>query len=253
MAKAESFRSGGDDLLRDLIGNFLVAERLDGESALALRKAAQVGGVLGDLCEGNFRCHDGGLALGARADDAAAPLVDVAHDVAQISVGNGDLQLDDGLEQDGRSVFQSVLIGERGGELERHFRGVYVVIASVREHGFQPRDGIAREGAFRYAFAQSLFDGGDVLLGNCAADDFLFEDEFLFAGFEAYLAVSVLSVSARLLFVLAFGVGDRSDGLLVGDLRLCQRDADAVALFELFADEVEPFQRRTCNLLLRSC
>ena len=173
------------------------------------------------------------------AEDAAAALVHVAHDVAQIRLGDADLQLHDRFQKHGPGVFQPLFEGEGRRELERHFGRVDVVIAAVVEHRAQAGDGVARQNAVRQALDEALFDGGNVLFGHRAAHDLFGEFKRAVERLEAHLAMAVLAVPARLFFVLAFGLDRLADGLAVGDLGRFEQRGDVEFGFELFVDDVQ--------------
>jgi len=209
-----------DDLLGILSGNFLVALKVHGEGAAALRHGTKVGGILEHFALGNF----GGYALGAvylvHTHDAAAALIDVADDVAHVLVGDGDFYVIDGLKEDGAGLIE-LLEREAGSGLERHFRGVNRVVGTVVQFRGQAYYREAGENALLDVVAKALFNGGDKVARYYAADNGIFEDELGIGGYvvrtELDNDVAELAVSAGLLLMASANVDLLADGLAIGD------------------------------------
>ena len=113
------------------------------------------------------------------------------------------------------------------------------MVAAVGEHRPYADYGITCEHAVGQALDYALFDGGYVLFGNGAADNLFGELEVLLARFEAYLAVSLLSVSARLLFILALRERRAENGLFVVYLRGAQVGVGAELCLQFLVYYVE--------------
>ena len=192
-----------------------------GEGASGLGDGPQVDGVGGHLTHGHLGLHDlVAVVVGVHAHDAATALVEVADDIAHIAVGNGDLQLTDGLQQHGVGLGQSGLVGQLGGRLKGHFRGVHGVIGTIVQGGLQVHYRVTGQHTVLHSLPQALLHGGEVVLGHSAAHDFLAELHlFLVAGLEADPYIAELAVAAGLLLVAALDLHLLADLLTVGNTR----------------------------------
>src|SRR5687768_6967355 len=125
----------GDDLTGDRLGHLLIGVELHRVGSATLGARPQVGSVSEHVTEGHLALDD--LAGPALVDalDPASPARDVADDVAHVVVGRHDLDGHDRLEEDGVGQAGGLLDGQRAGDLERHFRGVHVVVGAVDERG----------------------------------------------------------------------------------------------------------------------
>ena len=131
--------------------------------------------------------------------------------------------------------------GEAAGGLEGELVGVDVVVAAVVDGGLEVDDGVAGEVAARGRLDDALFDGGDEVARDGAAEDFVGELEAAAAGqgLHADFAVAELAVAAGLLFVAAVGLGLAADGFAIGNLGRFERDFGVVALFEAADDGLD--------------
>ena len=74
--------------------------------------------------------------------------------------------------------------------------------------------------AFQHTFAKALFNGGEVLLGNGTANDFIEELKFIgISGLKANINITELAMTAGLLFMPAVGFIHFSNSLSVSNLR----------------------------------
>ena len=120
------------------------------------------------------------------------------------------------------------LVGQGGGGLKGHLRGVHRVVRAVVQHGGQAHHRIARQGALLDALPQALLHGGEEALGHRAAHHALAEFQALaVAGGELDPHVAELAVAAGLLLVPALDLHSLADGLPVGDLGFLQGDVYA--------------------------
>src|SRR5439155_24425760 len=105
---------------------------------------------------------------------------------------------------------------------------IHFVEGAVGDGDFDIHDRIAREDAAGDGFLDAVSDGGDVLLGNRAADDFVFNlNAFAaFIGFERDAGMAVLAAAAGLADELAFAFGSFGDRFAIGDLRRAGVGAD---------------------------
>src|SRR6266851_2244115 len=97
----------------------------------------------------------------------------------------------------------------RACNLERHVRGVDIVIFAVVEDGTEIHDGKAGEETAGRGITYALFDGGNPVLGDGTAKNIIDEFDALAALDWLHLdaADAKLAVAAGLFFVLAFDVG----------------------------------------------
>ena len=99
-------------------------------------------------------------------------------------------------------------------------------------------DGISGEEATGGGFDDSLFDGGDVVLGDGAAEGVIDELKLSATGERRHsdFAIAELAVSAGLLLVASLHVGGAANGFAVGNLGRLEDDLGVVAALE-FADD----------------
>ena len=101
--------------------------------------------------------------------------------------------------------------------------------------------GVGGDGAAGEGFEDAFFDGGDVVAGDGAADDFVaeFEASAALAGFNAECDAGVLAVAAGLFFVEVFGLADGGDGFAVGDAAVADVNFDFEFAEELSGGELD--------------
>ncbi len=227
------------NILEHVIGRLFITGETFGEFAPALRHGAQAGRIGQKFRLRRFRRDDLHIVLRIHADDAAAALVQIAHDIADVLFGHGDLEVRERLEQHGGRLTDALFEGDLRRRLERGFRGVDGMETSVIERGAHMDDGIAREHAVRQTLHQPLLNSGDILFGNGAAHNFFHKFEVLFAGLEADLAVAVLPVPARLLLVFALDVRLAANCLAIGDGGRAELGVGAKLCLELLLDDVK--------------
>jgi len=216
---------GLDDFLCILSGNFFIALEAHGEGAAALGHGAKVGCILEHFALRNLS----GYALLAvhliHTHDAAATLVHVADDVAHVLVGNHDLYMIDGLEED-RGCLIQLLERKAGSGLERHFRGVNGMVGTVMQFSGETYYREACENTLLDVVAKALFNCGDEVARYNAADNCIFEDELgvggIVVGTEFDNNVTELTMSAGLLLVAAANVDLLADGLTVRNFGILQ-------------------------------
>src|ERR1019366_8322675 len=98
--------------------------------------------------------------------------------------------------------------------LERQLVGVHVVVGAVVQNDPEVNHREASEKAALCGLDNALLDGGDIVLGNRAAEDLIDELEVAAArhGLHLDLAIAKLAVSATLFFVAALHIGLATDG-----------------------------------------
>ena len=124
-----------------------------------------------------MRPDDLRVALGLHARDAAAAAVHVAHQVARELHRRLHLDFHDRLQQRRLGVLHGRLEGLAGGQLERHFRRVDVVIGAVVHRHLEIHHREARQEAVGRGFDDALFHRRNVLPRNGAAEDLVGELE----------------------------------------------------------------------------
>ena len=115
------------------------------------------------------------------------------------------------------------------------------MVGAVGERDADVNDGVAGPDALAHGVDDAALDGGDVFLGDAAADDLVDELEAL-AGVERLEGeddVGVLAAAAGLLDELLVDLGRRRDGLAVGDLRRAALDFHAELALEAVEDDLE--------------
>src|SRR5450432_888770 len=254
-----------DDFLADRIRRFGVMRKVHGEIGAALSAAAQIGGVTEHLRQGNFRPDYVGSGAVFRTLNRGTPRVEVAVNGGHVFFGNDHFDAHDGLEQNRGSFVAGFLEGHGTGNFKGHFRAVHIVVAAVDEHGGDIHHGEAGQNSIVERFANAGFDRGDELARDRAANNLVDKEEAVFlvelplAGRAAHnffgqrvelvgghifhiftagagdrmqldLAVAVLTTSAGLLDVFAFGGSLFANGFAIGHLR-----ASDVGLHVVFA------------------
>src|SRR5215210_7926260 len=190
----------GNDLTGDRLGHLLVGVELHRVGSATLGARPQVGSVSEHVTEGHLALDD--LARTALLDalDPAPPAGDVADDVAHVVVGRHHLDGHDGLEEHGVGQAGGLLDGEGAGDLERHLRRVHVVVGAVDQRGPDVDHRVPGQHAALQRLLDAGVDGGDVLLGDDAADDLV--DELVAAagarGLDVEDDVAVLAPTAGL-------------------------------------------------------
>src|SRR5581483_12166458 len=175
------------------------------------------------------------------AHDLPAPAIQVADDIPGVFLGRHHFDFHDRLEQDRLRLAEAILEAHRGGDLERHFVRVDVVIRAVERRDLHVHDGIARHDAGLLGFLDALLDGRNELARHRAADDAIHEDVAL-AGLvrldlEPY--VPVLAAATGLAHELAFRVHGAANGFAVGDLRLADVRLDLELALHAVDDDFE--------------
>ena len=144
------------------------------------------------------------------------------------SSGIVDLDPHDRLEDGRVRLGDRILDRHRAGDLERHLRGVHLVVRAVEQRHLDVDHRVARVDARVERLADALVDRLDVLARDGAADDLV--DELvagaLLAGLDLDDGVAVLALAAGLAHEAAVALAAPADGLAVGDLRLADVGRD---------------------------
>src|SRR5690606_23793765 len=150
--------------------------------------------------------------------------VQVTDHIAHVVLGRANLDSHDGLEQDRVRLADGLLEHHGARDLERHLRGVDVVVGAVQQGRLDADQRVAREDTELHGLLDALVDAGDVLPRDAATGHGVLEGvELALAGvqrLEGHLHLRELAGATRLLLVgvvvLHHGA---ADGLAVGDLR----------------------------------
>ncbi len=199
-------------------------------------------------CDGTEGCHiaehfgqrslslddTGAGTAGFHAFYLATTLVKVGDNVAHGFLGGYDLYLHDRFEEDRAGLFASLLEGLDGTEFERKLVGVDRVERTVENSNLEVFYGEAGEDAVLHSRSEALLDGGDKLLGDVAALDFVDKFEVAFEtfvdGLYAYDDVCELTTAACLLLEYFAELDGTCDSFLV-----CNLGTALVALYLEFA------------------
>src|SRR6185436_2293768 len=194
---------GGDDLVLQVARYLVVVGHLHVVGAAGARHRGQLGVVAEHLRQRHLGLDDLHAAALLHALRAPAPAGEVAHHRARVFLGHADLDLHDWLQERGPALRDRVLVGERAGDLERHLRGVDVVVLAVVELHLEVDHRVAGDEALHPRLLNALLDRGDEVLRDGAPEDVVHEREVAAAGegLHADLAITELAVSARLLLV----------------------------------------------------
>ena len=140
----------------------------------------------------------------------------------------------DGLQQNGAGFGDGGLVAQLGGHDERHFAGVYRVIAAVQQGGFQANHGVPGQNAVLGCLTHTLFHSGEEVLRHAAAEHVFGKLNVLTRnGLELDPHIAKLAVAAGLLLVAALGLAALADGFAVGYARNFQRDLNAKLVLQL--------------------
>ncbi len=174
-------------------------------------------------------------AARVHAADAAAPAVQIAHQVAGVVARRVDLDVHHRLEQRRARARHAVLERERRRHLERQLVRVDRVERAVEDRGAEIDHRVAGQEAAEPRVLDALLDRRDELPRDRAAEDVVDELEVAAARqrLEPDLAVAELPVAAGLLLVAAVRLGRRGDRLAVGDARQLEVDLDAEPALQL--------------------
>ena len=149
-----------------------------------------------------------------------------------------DLDLHDWLKDDRLALVVGGLESKDGGHTEGLFVGVYWMVLTIGKDTFDTDDWEASEWTALKGFEETFLNGREVVLWNCAAEDFLSE-LVLFAWLEAHRDDTIEAAAAGLLDVSSFGFARAFDGFAVDDFHRAGLKLDLIGVFELLDDEVD--------------
>src|SRR5262245_29511187 len=198
----------GHDLFSDRSWRLFVPSKVHGVIRTALRARTQVVYVSKHFCQRHDGLDDLRTSAVLHAFNASAARAQIAHHGSREIFRSDDFHRHHRLEQHGRSFARRFLEGHGAGNFERHFAGVYFVVAAVIERGLHIHDWVTGEDATLECLFNALVHRLDVFLGHHATNDLVDELETLtgFVGLQLDLHVAVLAAAAGLANELAFGL-----------------------------------------------
>src|SRR6476661_1381776 len=234
-----------DDLLGNGLGDLCVGVELHGEARATLRLGAQVADVAEHLGQRDEALDDLGAADVLHALDLATAGVDVTDDLAHVVLGRTDLDGHHRLEQDRVRLPDGLLEHHRAGDLERHLRGVDVVVGAVVERRTDTHERVAGEHAVLHGVLDTGVHRRDVLTRDTATGDTV--DELVHRAvlglaqrLEADLDLGELARATGLLLVRVVVLEDgTTDRLAVGHLRLADVGLDLELALHAVHEDVE--------------
>src|SRR5215207_1940182 len=123
-----------------------------------------------------YECSDD---LSARAHlhplDMPTPSIQIPNDLTHELIWSRDLDLHDRFENHIATSTHALFERERPRNLERHLRRVNLVVRPIDESGFQVDDRESCLAPRRQGLADTGIDRGDVLPGDGATNDLVFE------------------------------------------------------------------------------
>src|SRR6478735_1849452 len=234
-----------DDLLGNGLGDLCVGVELHGEARATLRLGAQVADVAEHLGQRDEALDDLGAADVLHALDLATTGVDVTDDLAHVVLGRTDLDGHHRLEQDRVRLPDGLLEHHRAGDLERHLRGVDVVVGAVVERRTDTHERVAGEHAVLHGVLDTSVHRRDVLTRDTATRDAV--DELVHRAvlglaqrLEADLDLGELARATGLLLVRVVVLEDgTTDRLAVGHLGLADVGLDLELALHAVDEDVE--------------
>ena len=234
--------------------DFLVPVEPHGKRAPSLGLGAKIGGVAHHLgLRGLHLNRREPVALGIHAQYAGSLAVEIAHDVACVSVRHEDLSVHDRLQELGASPIDAVGKGVAARDLERHAGRVDRMEAAVVQGGFHVHDGeSAYDSGVKGPYAALLY-GWDVLPWHGPAYNAIIELEAGASWQWLYLKVNLreLAVPPALLLVAIVGARLSADGLLVGHFGRHEKDLNAELTLHLFYGNVDVYVAQSAQQQLR--
>src|SRR5207302_4136240 len=210
-----------DHLLGDLVGDKIVMRELHAITGTPLGHRGEVRGIAEHLCKGHERLYYHVGPPRFAPIDPASPRAEIAHDVPRILVRGVHLHVHDWLEQRRPGCLHGLLESQGARNLERHVRGIYVMVFPVIEHGAEINHRIASQIPSIGRSANTLLHRGDVVLGNGPAEDIIHELKSCAARqrFHPHAADAELAMTASLLLVLTFRVSLGAYALAIRNFR----------------------------------
>src|SRR6267142_3519691 len=166
--------------------------------------------------------------------NAAAPAVQVAHEVAGEFLRPLNFDVHDRFQENRPGFADTFLEGQRAGDLERHFRRIDVVVRAVVQDHAEIDCRESCKNPLLPRFLNSFFDRWNKIPRNRTAEDFVYEFKVATARqwLHADFAITILAVTAALLLVLTLNIGPSLDRFTIWDLRGVQKHFHAVSLLQ---------------------
>ena len=128
------------------------------------------------------------------------------------------------------------------------------MIGAVDDRHLDVHNWIAGQLSFAHGLEHAFLNGRNILLGDCAPKHFVLKDPAApsLIGLHVDPAVSVLTVTARLLLVLPLDMSLALDGLTIRNLGDLEVDVDAELLLKALDNNLEvSFSKTAQNCLVR--
>src|SRR5438093_209300 len=231
----------GHDFFGDRRRDLFVAGELHGVGRPPLGHRAHLGRVAEHRRQRHVGADDLRGPARLHGDDAAPSAVEVADDGAHVLLGRDDLDVHDGLEQDGFGLPAGLLHAHGAGDLEGHLRRIHLVVGTVGESYPHVDHRVAGEHAGLQRLPHTLLDRRYVFLRDGAAHDLVLERDPLArrGRLDLELDVTVLTSAARLAHEFALRLGRTPNGLTIGHLGLADVGLHAELAEEAVDDDLE--------------
>ena len=213
-------------LLDDLLGHegrdLGIVVETHGAVGAAGRQRPEDGHVAELLRERNEGLdHAGSVGGGVHGRDLSPAPVQVADDVTHVLLRSHDLDEHDRLEEDRLALRACMAESHAGSDLERQLVGIHGVERSVQQRDLERLHLVSGETAVGHRGLETLLDARDVLLGDIATLDLVYElqaGDTLVRGSDLHDDVGELAAAARLLLEHLAVLETGGDGFLVVDL-----------------------------------
>ena len=130
-----------------------------------------------------------------------------------------NFQMSDRFKKNGARLSKTVFICNTCRNLERHFGRVNGMIRTVNQYSFKSYNRVACKNTLNDRFLKSLFNCGEIVLGNCTADNLFFKNKLvtvMMAEFNPH--ITELTVTAGLFLVSALNLDTLTDSFTVCNL-----------------------------------
>src|SRR5271170_5276337 len=231
----------GNDLFRDRAGCLFVLLELHRVVRATLRGRPHMSGVTKHRAQRNSGLDRLRATNHLHTFDTTATAVQITDDRTHVLLGNSHFDRHHWLQQDRLRLAGSFLERHRTGDLEGHFVRVDIVIAAVIERNLDVHHLVASQNTTLHRILNTLVDRLDVLLRNRATLRIIGKLVTLtrLVGRDTDLAMSVVTRTASLTNVLAFGIRVSADRFAVVDLRLTNVGLDFVLTHHAVDDDLK--------------
>ena len=198
-------------------GHLLVMRQVHGVNAAATAHRAQVVAIADHLRQRHLRVHDALVAFAFHPLHAAAPCVQVAHDVAHHRFRHGDADIHDGFLQHRPGIAEGLAEALAARNLKGDVLRINRMFLTIEDNRLHIHYREAGDNAFRQHGLNALVDGRQEGVGNCATVYLrLVFVAVADVGLQAQADFGELTGATGLLLVTVCGLAGAGDGLLVG-------------------------------------